>query len=190
MVKRQQAQVSRIQRVLFCYSESGRIDRFDAKWGLLEGRVYVRILIRNADWLRLVWNCGLHPLIHTFLKFNLAQDIWFSQRFTGLGNDPTHTGHTFSVGFIIRSTLHLGHLTVWSLTRLVSSGSKLVIRFLRFRKVTLWWSETGIQWVSLVAVPAKNIVITVRPGDMLVCAWTLFGSVWGKWAFTLCHYCF
>ena len=21
------------------------------------------------------WDCGLHPLIHTFLKFNLAQDV-------------------------------------------------------------------------------------------------------------------
>jgi len=24
------------------------------------------------EWVR---NCGLHPLIHTFLKFNLAQDV-------------------------------------------------------------------------------------------------------------------
>jgi hypothetical protein len=69
----------------------------------------------------------LHPLIHTRLEFALAQDVGVCQRFSGLGNEPPHTGHTFSVGLIIRLALHLEHLTGWSLTRLISSGSRLVI---------------------------------------------------------------
>ena len=64
----------------------------------------------------------LHPLIHTLLKFNLAQYIESCQRFSGLGNELPQTGHTFSVALIIRLALHLGHLTAWSLTRLISSG--------------------------------------------------------------------
>ena len=51
------------------------------------------------------------------------------------------TGHTFSVGLIISSALHLGHLTGWSSTRLISSGSRLVIRF---SKTVLSWLETSI----------------------------------------------
>ena len=71
--------------------------------------------------------CELHPLIHTPLDFSLTQNIGVSQRFPGLDNEPPQTGHTFSVGFIIRSALHLGHLTAWSLTRLISSGSREVV---------------------------------------------------------------
>ena len=63
-------------------------------------------------------DCALHPLIHTLLKFTVAQD-GVSQRFIGLGSLLPQTGHTFSVGFIIRLALHLGHLTAWSLTRLI-----------------------------------------------------------------------
>ena len=144
-------------------------------------KLFERVVKRKrAEW-------RLHPLIHTLLKFDLAQNVGVSQRLSDLGNELPKTGQTFSVGLIIRSALHLGHLTAWSLTRLISSGSRLVIRFPRFRKVLLWWSETGSEWVSLVAVPTKDIVITIRPGDMLVCAWTLFGSFWGKRGFTLCQ---
>jgi len=71
-------------------------------------------------------DCGLHPLIHTLLEITLAQDVEGCQRFIGFGNKPPQTGHTFSVGLIIRLALHLGHLTGWSLTRLISAGSRLV----------------------------------------------------------------
>jgi hypothetical protein len=67
-------------------------------------------------------NCELHPLIHTSLKFNLAQDVDYGQRFPGLGSEPPQTGHTFSVSLIIKLALHLGHLTLWSLTRFISIG--------------------------------------------------------------------
>jgi hypothetical protein len=67
--------------------------------------------------------CKLHPLIHSLLEFTLAQDIVYCQRFPGLGSEPPQTGHTFSVSFIIRSALHLEHLTGWSLTRLISMFS-------------------------------------------------------------------
>jgi hypothetical protein len=73
----------------------------------------------------------------------LAQNVDFCQRFPDLGSKPPQTGHTFSVGLIIRLTLHLEHLTEWSLARSISAGSRLVIMFLRFRKVLFWWSETG-----------------------------------------------
>ena len=72
-------------------------------------------------------NCRLHPLIHTLLESNLAQDVEGCQRFSGFGNKLPQTGHTFSVGLTIRLALHLEHLTEWSLTRLISSGSRLVI---------------------------------------------------------------
>ena len=48
------------------------------------------------------------------------------------------TRRTFSVGSIIRSSLHLEHLTVWSFTRLISSGSKLLIRFFRVSVLLLF----------------------------------------------------
>ena len=100
-------------------------------------------LPENSRYEKDMWNCGLHPLIHTLPKFNLAQDVGVSQRFSGLGNEVSQTGHAFSVGLIIKSALHWGHLTGWSMTRLISAGLRLVIRFLRFRKAFFWWSETG-----------------------------------------------
>jgi hypothetical protein len=100
-----------------------------------------------------------------------------------LGNELPQTGHTFSVGLTIRLTLHLGHFTEWSLARSISTASRLVIRFLRVRNVLLWWSETGSEWVSLVAVPAKEVFITVRPGNMYVTAWTLFKGLWRERGF-------
>jgi hypothetical protein len=85
----------------------------------------------------------LHLLIHTFLKFNLAQDMVVFQRFSGLGKGLLQRGHTFSVGLSIRLTLHIEHLTEWSLARSISTGSRLVICFLRFRKVSLFRLKTG-----------------------------------------------
>ena len=79
-----------------------------------------------------VRNCRLHPLIHTPMEFTLAQNVEVSQRFSGFGSLPLQTGHTFSVGLIIKLALHLGHLTGWSLARLISSGSRLVIFIILF----------------------------------------------------------
>jgi hypothetical protein len=77
-------------------------------------------------------NWGLHPLIHTLLKFNLPQDVVVFQRFSGLGNDPSQAGHTLSSSFTLTVSLHLGHLTGWSLTRLISSGSGMLFISLFF----------------------------------------------------------
>jgi len=71
---------------------------------------------------RLVPSKTSHPLIHTHLEFNPAQYVEGCQRFAGFGSEPPQTGHTFSVGLIIRLALHLEHLTGWSLTRLISIG--------------------------------------------------------------------
>jgi hypothetical protein len=56
----------------------------------------------------------------------MTQDVGVSQRFSGLGNEFPQTGHTFSVGLIIKLALHLRHLTLISLTRLISSESREV----------------------------------------------------------------
>jgi hypothetical protein len=88
------------------------------------------VVMRYVKVFRSLSKFVLHPLIHTLLEFDRTQDVGASQRFSGLGNEPLQTGHTFSVGLIIRLALHLGHLTGWSLTRLISSGSRLVIRLL------------------------------------------------------------
>jgi hypothetical protein len=40
-----------------------------------KGWSLVQIMIGNASLLRLQRKFGLHPLIHTLLKFNLAQDV-------------------------------------------------------------------------------------------------------------------
>jgi hypothetical protein len=79
---------------------------------------------------RLLAKFVLHPLIYTRLEFDLVQNVDCGQRFPGLGSEPLQTGHTFSVGLIIRLALHLGHLTLMSLTRLISSGSKEVAIYL------------------------------------------------------------
>jgi hypothetical protein len=75
--------------------------------------------------------CGLHPSIHTLLKFNLAQDVVVCPRFSGLGNDPSQAGHTLSSSFTLTVSLHLGHLTGWSLTRLISVGDLFLRVFFR-----------------------------------------------------------
>ena len=99
--------------------------------------------VRFCEGLGVKFPRATRPLIHTSLEFARAQDVGVSQRFSGLGNALPQTGHIFSVGLIIRLALHLEHLTGLSLTRLISSGSRLVIMFLRARKVLLWRSETG-----------------------------------------------
>ena len=49
-------------------------------------------------------DCGLHPLIHTFLKFNLAQDLDWCQRFGGFGRKLPQTGQALSAaGFGVSS---------------------------------------------------------------------------------------
>ncbi len=131
--------------------------------------------------------CRLHPLIHTLLIFTAAQNIVDSQRFTGFGNALPQTGHTFSVGFIIRLALRLGHLTGWSLTRLISSGSRLVIRFLRFRRTALLWLETLKDRIFCIAFPAIDMLIASRPGNVAVATWTLFWVFWWKGSLNFCH---
>jgi len=113
----------------------------------------------------------LHPLIHSRLKFNLAQDIDWSQRFSGFENEPPQTKHTFSVGLIIRLALHLGHLTLWSLTRLISSGPRvLLIWFFLFPVDVFGPTEIFRDRIVSVAVPAKELLFTWGPGEMFVSA--------------------
>ena len=75
--------------------------------------------------------CRLHPLIHTLLEFNLAQDIVVFQRFTGFGNELPHTGHTFSVGLIIRLVLAISTMPripkAIPIIRLKSSACSILI---------------------------------------------------------------
>ena len=129
----------------------------------------------------------LHPLIHTLLEFDLVQDVDICQRFTGFGNAPPQTGHTFSDGWTMRSALHLGHLTGWTFTRLISSGSRLVNRFLRFRKVLLLCLETLKDRIFCIAFPAIDMFIASRPGNVAVATWTLFWVFWWKRSLNFCH---
>ena len=99
---------------------------------------------RNGNSLRTTSDYRLHPLIHTLLKFNLAQDIGMSQRLSSLGNSLPQTEHTSSVGLINGLILHAVHLTERSLVRSISAGSRLVIRFHRFSKTTLSCLEKSI----------------------------------------------
>jgi hypothetical protein len=54
------------------------------------------------------------------LEFHRAQDIDVFQHFTGMGSELSQTGHTFSGGLTIGVSLQLGHLTGWTLIRLIS----------------------------------------------------------------------
>jgi hypothetical protein len=87
--------------------------------------------MKSVNSYRLPGKFVLHPLIHTLLHFTLAQDVGVSQRFSGLGNELPQTGHTFSVGLIIRLALHLGHLAEWSFTCLISVGDLFLKMFFR-----------------------------------------------------------
>ena len=60
--------------------------------------------------------------MHTLLSFTLAQYLVIRQCFPSAGSEPPQTGRTFSVGLAIKSALHLEHLTLWSLTRLMVMG--------------------------------------------------------------------
>ena len=85
--------------------------------------------MRKVKPLRYLCDERYHPVIHTRLEFSLTQDVDVCQRFAGSGNEPPLTGHSFSVGLIIRLALHLGHLTEWSLIRLILSGARLITGF-------------------------------------------------------------
>ena len=76
-------------------------------------------------------DCELHPLIHTLLEINLVHDMVLFQRFGGFGSDPSQAGHTLSSSFTLTVSLHLGHLTGWSLTRLISIGDLFLRVFFR-----------------------------------------------------------
>ena len=95
---------------------------FEFNWLARKEGPKVFLMMRKVNPSRPLGKWGLHPLIHTPLEFTLAQDVGVSQRFSGLGNEPPQTGHTFSVGLTNGVSLHLGHLTAWSFTRLISSG--------------------------------------------------------------------
>ena len=113
---------------------------------------------KDACKMLLVRKCGLHPLIYTRLEFDLAQDVDYGQRFPGLGSEPPQTGHTFSVGLIIRLALHLEHLTLWSLTRLISSGSRVLLMWFFLSPVDVFGSiEIFRDRIVTVAVPAKEL---------------------------------
>ena len=112
----------------------------------------------------------------------MAQNIVGFQRFTGLGNELPQTGQTLSSGLSITVSLHLGHLTLWSLTRLISSGSKVLsIQLFLFEKTELFpkllaWRVDNVRtktlrdWIVTVAVPAKELFFTWRPGEVFVSA--------------------
>jgi len=57
-------------------------------------------------------------------------------------NELPQAGHTLSDCLTITVSLHLRHLLGWTLTRLISLGSRLVIGLPRVRKFFLWWSKT------------------------------------------------
>ena len=90
---------------------------FKSKAG--RSRMNREVHVRFCEGMGVKFPRATRPLIHTHLQFSLAQDVGVSQRFSGLGNEPPQTGHTFSVGLIIRSALHMGYLTAWSATRLI-----------------------------------------------------------------------
>ncbi len=152
-------------------------------------------MIRNVNLLRPLRNCILHPLIHTRLEFDLAQDVDYGQRFPGLGNEPPQTGYTFSVGLIIKLALHLEHLTGWSLTLLISSGSKVLFMQLflfekrkLFLRILSWRTETFRDWIVFTAVPAMDFLITRGPGKVFVTTWALFRESRGERSFMFCHW--
>ena len=75
------------------------------------------ILGKKCAWLLLsVRKFGLHPLMHTYLKFNLAQNIVVFQRLAGMDNELPYRGHTLSDGSTITVSLQLGHLMGWTFT--------------------------------------------------------------------------
>ncbi len=130
----------------------------------------LQIIMRDVNSPRSQRKCVLHPLIHTLLEFSITQDVDYDQRFPGLGSKPPQTGHTFSVGLIMRSALHLEHLTGWSLTLLISAGSRVLFmqRFLFEKRklffiILAWRTEAFRDWIVFAAVPAMDFLIARRP---------------------------
>ncbi len=153
-------------------------------------RNYVRPQLKNLVGQMEGANCGLHPLIHTGLEFNPVQDIESCQRFSGLGSEPPQTGHTFSVGLIIRLALHLEHLTGWSLTRLISSGSRvLLIWFFVFPVDVFGPTEIFRDRIVTVAVPAKELFFTWGPGEVFMSARALLRVIDRGYLFLLACHC-
>ena len=132
---------------------------------------------------------GLHPLIHTLLVLTLAQDVTYGQRFPDLGSEPPQTGHTFSVGLIIKLALHFWHLTLWSLTRLISSGSRVLLIWLFLFPVDVFGpTERFRDRIVSVAVPAKELFFTWGPGEVFVSARALLKVFRTRYLFLLsCH---
>jgi len=55
--------------------------------------------VRFCEGLGVKFPRATRPLIHTLLKFNLAQDVDVSQCFTDLGSKSNHIGRVSSVCF-------------------------------------------------------------------------------------------
>jgi len=59
-------------------------------------------ILRLTDWFKSEGaNCGLHPLIHTFLKLNLAQDMAVCQREEREAPTDQSSNQTARGGFFI-----------------------------------------------------------------------------------------
>ena len=126
-------------------------------------------MIRNKNSSRSQRKCRLHPLIHTRLESKQAQYVVCNQGFRNFASEPPQTGHTFSVGLVIRLALHLGHLTLWSLTRLISSASRVLLIWFFFSPVDVFWpTEIFRDRIVSVAVPAEELFFTWRPGEVFV----------------------
>ena len=66
--------------------------------------------------------------MHPLLQFTVAQDIVVFQCFMGFANELPQTGQTSSSGLTITVSLHLGHLTGWTLIQLISMGlARLIV---------------------------------------------------------------
>ena len=51
-------------------------------------------------------DCGLHPLIHTLLEFDLVKDVAVSKPFADLGSKALQTGHALSFRKTMMVSLH------------------------------------------------------------------------------------
>ena len=82
------------------------------------------------------------------------------------GRELPQTGHTFSVGLTIGVSLHLGHLTGWSLTRLISSGSREVCIGITLQKIQL--IHRGGRDILEIALETRNLNLPKRCQTMLL----------------------
>ena len=60
---------------------------FEFNWLARKEGPKVFLMMRKVNQSRPLGKWGLHPLIHTLLKFNLAQDIDNCQCYTGFGSE-------------------------------------------------------------------------------------------------------